>query len=1282
MYSERLENVRRFIEEQNEYFASIIKKSKIKIVLYPPASGAEDFKNSLPQELIKKVEFMRIFSFDKVGDILNRNMEILDLKNIINFGDFGIKRIPEEFFEEINKIKNSRAIIFAYSARKLEERGIQTEGIKFRWMGIDYIPPSLLSLSQEEIENKNIYFLNILHNLNLDSESLGLHSADFMISLRYLDDRSISDVMEKVGSVPLIGFKGKYCVSLISSILLVLFHGYGMDYSKKFREILYNWVNMHPAHKELLSSQFSLELSIPINDVKDCLDSINEDITTVLIERLDPYLKDIENKIKNSIRKVDCDSLKIILNMDEIPLPGEGDEDFDNSIRSAVKKLEEYVSRGTVIIVGRDRHEKASLGLPLLKNLCPRGLFVQGEYRLEGMKWVKDSGIIMVNNYENMKGYEGVVAFNDNMPEGEKINLEDLDPVKIFTSPYYENIYFVSINPENIINKIVRRYLEHLIPGEYTEDVIDKIVSISGPSLSRAYINSLAFSLCIKEGMNGEDAFLIVSSNPSEAYSILMDKLNTEQILCLYESTYHPVDRILIESFKLDMVAFERHGDKFRVPVEISESVREIILKNGRLLEEIDKNMVNIVNEIKSAGVKEEIVENLKMIPPRGKMDICFWHSALKNAESNRGILHFLLYDYLERIESRNNIALFTVYLLHQRKNIKGLRYTPIYVAIDSKNPLLLPYLSLEYGAKSIEFKIVSEFFKALYNMDLIDKNYGILIDYYSGDYLYPMEEKSWIYHYLMGSHHMEKGEFDTAMDEFNKSVSKNQLLSEPFLMIAYILYRMEERINSISKKMELLENAKRNIENSISINNRNYIAYLLKGYVDLKEGRIERDTIRKIAHINSAKNDFEKGKSTGNDFSPLYSGAGDCLFDLGMLEKDGDKKKNHYQMSLNEYRIALEKDPGNVRALIGYANCIYEISKFEKSIKERIGMLRDAMKYYDDSISIFDTPEAHNGKGNILLALSRFERDAKNREILISESQREYEKSISMDMNLTGNYLGLGNSMLELSRIKDDKIDLLKKAKNYFDQGLNIDFLNPWIHYGKGEVFLEMARIERNPDKKSDLIRDAMKEYEQAIKIDPYFVHAYNGIGNALLELNKIEKNRERWEENIRNSLKNFEKAISIDNSYTQAYNGRSICYAIMAREERKRDLKRDLLQKSIKDLDYSISISPFYAQAYHNYGNRLIELSELESDRERKIEIIEEAIKRYEEALTLDPTLKQSYNGMGNAYLLLSKMDRKREKEYIQKAMESYENALMIDKNYENARKNLELCRSLLKR
>ncbi|PMP73748.1 MAG: hypothetical protein C0180_05940, partial [Aciduliprofundum sp.] len=104
MYSERLENVRRFIEEQNEYFASIIKKSKIKIVLYPPASGAEDFKNSLPQELIKKVEFMRIFSFDKVGDILNRNMEILDLKNIINFGDFGIKRIPEEFFEEINKI--------------------------------------------------------------------------------------------------------------------------------------------------------------------------------------------------------------------------------------------------------------------------------------------------------------------------------------------------------------------------------------------------------------------------------------------------------------------------------------------------------------------------------------------------------------------------------------------------------------------------------------------------------------------------------------------------------------------------------------------------------------------------------------------------------------------------------------------------------------------------------------------------------------------------------------------------------------------------------------------------------------------------------------------------------------------------------------------------------------------------------------------------------------------------------------------------------------------------
>ncbi|MEM0486136.1 MAG: hypothetical protein QXD29_04650, partial [Thermoplasmata archaeon] len=67
---------------------------------------------------------------------------------------------------------------------------------------------------------------------------------------------------------------------------------------------------------------------------------------------------------------------------------------------------------------------------------------------------------------------------------------------------------------------------------------------------------------------------------------------------------------------------------------------------------------------------------------------------------------------------------------------------------------------------------------------------------------------------------------------------------------------------------------------------------------------------------------------------------------------------------------------------------------------------------------------------------------------------------------------------------------------------------------------------------------------------------------------------------------------------------------------------------------------------------------------------------------SISLNPSLKYSYAGMGDCYrkMALIEKDKKKRKNFLEQAIKQYESAISLDKDFENARKNLELCKALI--
>jgi len=173
---------------------------------------------------------------------------------------------------------------------------------------------------------------------------------------------------------------------------------------------------------------------------------------------------------------------------------------------------------------------------------------------------------------------------------------------------------------------------------------------------------------------------------------------------------------------------------------------------------------------------------------------------------------------------------------------------------------------------------------------------------------------------------------------------------------------------------------------------------------------------------------------------------------------------------------------------------------------------------------------------------------------------------------------------------------------------------------------------------KKNEFIK-AQYYLKQAIKIEPKFSMALYNLGYVYARQNRLS-----------DAVSYYRKALQINPNYIEAnYNLGLILVTIKK------------LNAAARHFNKVLSLDPDHLQAHMNLGNVYSESGRLS-----------EALNHYLTVLKRNPNNSLAYNNIGNTY---AKMGR------YEQGIKFYLKALKIDPGYENARKNLNALRNLVK-
>ncbi|MEM3438696.1 MAG: hypothetical protein QW627_03315 [Thermoplasmata archaeon] len=1052
-------------------------------------------------------------------------------------------------------------------------------------------------------------------------------------------------------------------------MILLFYHDYGLNYGEKFKEFIEDWKNLIDDYKHILSSQFSLELKIDRNNVYDCLNSLNN--FDFILEKLDSFVKNLTMNLKNSIMELNFnESINLLGN---VPLFEKLIEDIDNLIAPSIEKSWDILQKGTIILKSENRVDNIIFISLILKKYFKKSIFLKEKHR-GIMNWLMQDSLIITKNYIPEYPIPNLISIVDSSYNLNLKLIEFYGPIKFYLLNSTGN-HVVLFEWQDYTKDLILKFLRLILPEEkwnlFEEGgFIDKFSKLHFNTISEIYLFCKTFSIMLEE-INPSELINLLEIDAKKYYiEHILNKYNKINLLIIYIGTKFPIDEIIIKNFNIDTSIFEKIDGEYIIPQEISEELKKNILEF--------QNFVSYINEIaqEAKSYVKNLINNMEIPYFKDNINLVIWYTLITNGVSSLKLLTKIL-PSLEYIYSY-----LTPLALLKEKGKGSYAYTPLLMSLNDKNFYSIPFIFKEYGRESPEGKIIISYFNSLHKLNLMENTNLKILEYINNSVSSNDDE---FYHFFAGANHLEKGDFENAIKEFDISIEKNHIFFDSYILKAIAIYELEKSVISLGKKKELLESALKELNNSLAINNELYFSHYLKGVILLKEVKIENNRIRKKGLLDLALKEFENGISLNKDFPLLYSGKGECLYQFGLLENEIEKRKEFFENALKIFSDVCEIDPKIRIAIYGKGNCYYELSKLEFSLNSKNILLLNALQEYDLLIQFYDDPLAHNGKGNVYLILSRFNRNENERLKNIEMAIKEYEKSMKMDERIVENYVGLGNAYLEIFKNKsgkDKKIDLIKKALDYFNLGLNLDPLNTYLHNGKAEGYLEMSRITVNKDEKVEFLKISLEEFEKCIKTDGEFIHAYNGIGNVFIDLYKIESDNEKRDKYLKNAIKNFENALSINSKYSLSYNGLSICYALMSKNIKNKEKKKMYIYKSIEEIDKSISYDPLFSFPYHNMGNRLLDLANIENNLNKKMEFLEKAIKKYEESISLNPSLKYSYAGMGDCYrkMALIEKDKKKRKNFLEQAIKQYESAISLDKDFENARKNLELCKALI--
>jgi len=178
-----------------------------------------------------------------------------------------------------------------------------------------------------------------------------------------------------------------------------------------------------------------------------------------------------------------------------------------------------------------------------------------------------------------------------------------------------------------------------------------------------------------------------------------------------------------------------------------------------------------------------------------------------------------------------------------------------------------------------------------------------------------------------------------------------------------------------------------------------------------------------------------------------------------------------------------------------------------------------------------------------------------------------------------------------------------------------------------------------------------AISEYQKAVKINPWEQTYYQNLAKIYQDVALVIPDRMQRIGLLEKSVAMYKRHLELVPQDALSHNGLGVGYVYMAEQlsdEKYYQLARDSFQLSIQ-------MAPYFLEPYINLGTTLYLLGKKE-----------EALQSYGKALRVNPYAPLIYLNLGNLYA---------QEGEIRKAIGYWQDALELDPNFEEARRNIEM-------
>jgi len=276
--------------------------------------------------------------------------------------------------------------------------------------------------------------------------------------------------------------------------------------------------------------------------------------------------------------------------------------------------------------------------------------------------------------------------------------------------------------------------------------------------------------------------------------------------------------------------------------------------------------------------------------------------------------------------------------------------------------------------------------------------------------------------------------------------------------------------------------------------------------------------------------------------------------------------------------------------------------------------------------------------------------------------------ENISVSLNNTirkyNNYLltVLVIGFVTFTAISNDRVDVWTNEDTLFSDVINKYPYSSKAYFMRGGFYIMHDAYEvyaNNPKEKEKFLRMAIEDFENTVKYAPVPIEkakAYYNLGFAKYDLT-----------DLKGAADDCSKSIDIDSTYSKPLICRGNCYRnYYANTLYANDaiLKENYLKKAITDYEKALKYETVIkdkAVAYCNIGACKGDLGDREG-----------AIKDFDDAVKNDNNYAIAYYNRGNQYYLL--------RDY-QNALEDYNKAIELNPRDNNAIKNRDIVKSILK-